>query len=81
MKTAEAKLKEHGMPVKMSELSSVILEKRRRKKLPNGEVTKILDGYTEMRWSSPDDFEAKLDVMREHSLMGELPPQGHQWLT
>lgn len=72
VKSTEAELKQHGMPVKLSELSDVVVEKRRRKKLPSGEVTKILDGYTEMRWSSADDFEAKLDVMREHSLDGRI---------
>ena len=72
VKSTEYALKQHGMPVKLSELSDVVVEKRRRKKLPSGEVTKILDGYTEMRWSSPDDFAAKLDVMREHSLDGRV---------
>ena len=71
-KQVEAELKSYGTKVEQSDLDNLIVKLNGSRKLLSGKRAKILDGYTEMRWSSADDFEAKLDVMRKHSLDGRV---------
>ena len=60
------------MHVKPSEIKDVVVKKKGRRKTSNGEYINYVDGYTELRWVNDQDVASMVELMREHSLDGNV---------